>query len=219
MSINMEPGQSVIFEKSDSDFSKVVFGLGWDIREEKNQFIPSFFGKKESFNFDLDAFALLLDDRGKVQVVPDDLIYYGNLKSGNGHIEHKGDNLTGQGEGDDEQIEINLSALSERHHQIIVGVNIHKGVERKQDFSRVENAFVRVCDAGDKEVCRFNLTTHRYKGHTTMFLGNLYKRQNRWKLLALGEPKLGNLQDLLIGFSSPELLKNKRVIDQMNWEK
>ncbi len=109
MSINMVQGQSIIMEKSEYDFSKVIIGLGWDIREPKKSAIPSLFGdffraKEESYDYDLDTFALLLNEKGKIPDLPNDVIYYGNLKSKDSSIEHCGDNLTGQGVGDDEQI-------------------------------------------------------------------------------------------------------------------
>jgi tellurium resistance protein TerD len=204
MPINMVQGQSVILEKEDYDFTKVTIGLGWDIRELPKKMIPSFLSKKKTFQYDLDTFAFLLNENGKIPELPDDVIYYNNLKSKDGSIEHGGDNLTGKGDGDDEQIYIRLSSLSHQYHQIIVGVNIHQGEERKQDFVGIKNAYVRACDTNGKEVCRFDLSKNIYHGHTTMLLGNLFKRNGHWKFLALGEPKLGNLQDLVGGFISKD---------------
>ncbi len=224
MSINMVQGQSVILEKIEYDFSKVTIGLGWDIREPKKNMMPSFLeapfrSKQESYDYDLDTFALLLNKKGKIPDLPDDVIYYGNLKSKDGSIEHCGDNLTGKGSGDDEQIYIQLSSVPSHYHQILIGVNIYLGTERKQDFSGVENAVVRACDANGKEICRFNLSGSVYHGQTGMLLGNLYKRNGLWKFLAMGEPKLGNLQSLVDGFTAPEILGEGRSNIRLSLEK
>ncbi len=200
----MVQGQSVKLERLDFDFSKVTIGLGWDIRDEKKGVFAPFAAKKIDYGYDLDAFALLLDIKGKIVSLQEDVIYYRNLRSKGGAIEHLGDNLTGEGEGDDEQIQILLSAVPDRYSQIIIGVNIYKGEERKQDFMGVKNAFVRACDANGQEICRYDLAKNIYHGHATMLLGNLYRRDNRWKFLALGEAKLGNLQTLVGGLLNPD---------------
>jgi len=207
MSINMVQGQSVILEKSEFDFSKVTIGLGWDIREAKKGVISFFAPKSVEYNYDLDAFSLLLDEKGKIRNLFEDVIYYKNLKSKDGTIEHLGDNLTGHGEGDDEQIQIQLSSVAQHYAQIIVGVSIYRGEDRNQDFFGVKNAYVRACDANDQEVCRYDLANNKYQGHTIMLLGNLYQRQGRWKFLAMGDPKLGDLQDLMGGYIPRELIR------------
>lgn len=184
MAINLTKGQSIILSKSEYDLSKLTMGLGWDIGKSKG----GLFGRSGG-NFDLDSYALLLGENGKLKNYKEDVIYYGHLESKDKMVVHLGDNLTGAGEGDDEQIVVRLSSLSEQYHQIILGVNIYQGKERKQHFGMVENAFVRAIDATGKEIARYSLSSEpSFDGKITMLIGEVYRDGGEWKFKALGNP-------------------------------
>jgi tellurium resistance protein TerD len=128
----------------------------------------------------------MLDANGK-WAKPKNLVYYGNLTSPCGSVRHAGDNLTGKGEGDDEQIHIDLSKVPSDVHRLVFVVNIYKCVERKQHFGMIRNAFIRVVNsANGQELCKFNLTD-QYANKTTLITGEVYRHQGEWKFAALGE--------------------------------
>ena len=127
----------------------------------------------------------------------DDLVYFGNLKHKSGSIEHMGDNLTGAGDGDDEQIVVQLNSIPEDYDKIVIVVNIYGAVDRKQHFGLIENAFIRFVDARtNQEICKYNLTEN-YSGMTAMIFGELYRHNGEWKFNAIGQgtndPGLGEL--------------------------
>ncbi|MDB9511270.1 TerD family protein [Kamptonema animale CS-326] len=184
MAINLTKGQSIILSKSEYDLSKLTMGLGWDIGKSKGGLFGSGGG-----NFDLDSYALLLGENGKLKNYKEDVIYYGHLESKDKMVVHLGDNRTGAGEGDDEQIVVRLSSLSEQYHQIILGVNIYQAKERKQHFGMVANAFVRAIDATGKEIARYSLSSESsFEGKITMLIGEVYRDGGEWKFKALGNP-------------------------------
>lgn len=140
-------------------------------------------------DFDLDSYALLLGENGKLNNYKEDVIYYSNLESKDKAVVHSGDNLTGAGDGDDEQILVKLSSLSAQYHKIIFGVNIYNGKERKQHFGLVENAFVRAVDAAGKEIARYRLSNDpSYEGKLNMLIGEVYREGGEWKFKAVGNP-------------------------------
>ncbi|MBE9145444.1 TerD family protein [Planktothrix mougeotii] len=185
MAINLKKGQSIILDKNEYDLSRVVMGLGWDVAK-KGLFAGLLGGNAD---FDLDGFALLLDAQGKLKNQQEDVIYFGHLATKNNTVIHSGDNLTGQGSGDDERIIIELKTLPAAYQRIILGVNIYHAEERKQHFGMVNNAFVRSIDATGKEIARYSLSGETtYSGQISMLLGELSQQNGQWKFQALGTP-------------------------------
>jgi len=190
MSVSLQKGQKVSLTKDNAGLNKVVIGLGWDeVKQSRGLF------SKKPTAIDCDASALILKD-GKF-TTKDDLVYFGNLKHKSGSIEHMGDNLTGAGDGDDEQIVVQLNSIPEDYDKIVIVVNIYGAVDRKQHFGLIENAFIRFVDARtNQEICKYNLTEN-YSGMTAMIFGELYRHNGEWKFNAIGQgtndPGLGEL--------------------------
>lgn len=188
MAINLSKGQSISLDKNKNNLSKMSMGLGWDIGPASAQ--GGFFKRLLSAggsDFDLDGFALLLGADGRL-AKDGDLVYYGNLRGGNGQVEHSGDNLTGAGKGDDEVIRLGLARIPESCARIVFGVNIYKGQSRKQHFGRVANAFVRAVDGDGREMARYNLSGgDQYDGKISMLMGELVRSGAGWDFRALGE--------------------------------
>ena len=195
MAINLQKGQTINLEKDLYDLSSVTIGLGWDVKEQKKGIFSSLFGSEKEADYDLDAIAFLLDANGKVANIGDqklvggDVIFFNNLRHSSGNIWHTGDNLTGEGEGDDEQIIVKLSKLDARYDKIVILVSIYRGIERHQDFGQVENAFIRAVDAKGQEMLRYDLSNEeKYDGMCSMIFGEFYRRNGGWKFRAIGTP-------------------------------
>ena len=197
MSISLQKGQKVSLSKeSAGGLGKVVVGLGWDEAEQSSGggFLSALFGSPKQ-DIDCDASAILLQGgklRGK-----DDLVYFGNLRHYTGTVQHMGDNLTGAGEGDDEQITIDLASIPEKYDRIVIVVNIYQGIQRHQHFGMIRNAFARIVDARtNRELCRYNLTEN-YSGQLALIFGEIYRHEGEWKFSAIGQgtqdPGLGEL--------------------------
>ncbi len=191
MAVNLQKGQKVDLRKSDGTaLRRVMVGLGWDEAEKSGGngggFFSSLFGGGGSTqNIDCDASAFLCVN-GKI-ANNDDIVYFGNLKHSSGAVRHMGDNLTGEGEGDDEQIFVDLAELPSRYDKIIFVVNIYKARERNQHFGMIRNAFIRICDnENGQEMCRYNLSEN-YEGMTAMIFGEIYLRNGQWRFNAIGE--------------------------------
>ena len=189
MAINLQKGQKIDLTKGNSGLTKLMVGLGWDPVEgppkKSGGLLGSLFGGGGGAraNFDCDASVFMLDDKGKNK----NLVYFGNLKSPCGSVEHKGDNRTGQGDGDDEQIIVDLSKVPADIHRLVFVVNIYDCEKRKQDFGMIKNAFIRVVNqANNQELLKFNLSEN-YAGKTTLITGEVYKHNGEWKFSALGE--------------------------------
>ncbi len=196
MSISLQKGQKVSLSKENAGLSKVVIGLGWD---EVQKGKGGFFAKKPK-PIDCDASALLLIN-GRL-TNKEDIIYFGNLRHKSGTIQHMGDNLTGAGEGDDEQIIVDLANVPAEYDRIVLVVNIYQAVQRNQHFGMVENAFIRLVDGrNNNEMCRYNLTEN-YSGMTAMIFGEVYRHNGEWKFNAIGQgtndPGLGELANRYI---------------------
>ncbi len=181
MSISLQKGQKVSLSKDHAGLSKVVVGLGWDeAKREKG----GFFAPKPQ-PIDCDASAILLKngrlfDKG-------DLIYFGNLRHRTGSVVHQGDNLTGAGDGDDEQIIVDLSSIPAEYDKIVFVVNIYQAVQRRQHFGMIQNAFIRLVDArNNNEMCKYNLSEN-YNGMTAMIFGEIYRHNGEWKFNAMGQ--------------------------------
>lgn len=190
MSISLQKGQKVSLTKDNAGLSKVVIGLGWDeVKQSRGLFAP----KPQAI--DCDASALMLQN-GKF-LSKGDAIYYGNLIHGSKTVQHMGDNLTGAGDGDDEQIVVDLSKVPTNYDKIVLVVNIYQAVQKKQHFGLIQNAFIRLVDARtNSEICRYNLT-ESYPGMTALIFGEVYRHNGEWKFSALGQgtndPGLGEL--------------------------
>lgn len=180
MSVKLQKGQKVSLSKDHVGLSKVIVGLGWDEVEQSSGF---FLFKKKPI--DCDAFALLLQD-GKLKK-ESDIVYFGHLKHSSGAVKHQGDNLTGAGEGDDEQIVIQLDKVPPEYDRIVLAVNIYQAYQRKQHFGMIRNAFIRLVDArDDKELCIYNLTEN-YADQTAVLFGEVYRYNGEWKFNAVGQ--------------------------------
>lgn len=183
MSVNLQKGQKVDLTKGNAGLKRIVVGLGWDAIESKGGFLG--FGKSKP-NIDCDASAFLCGANGKL-TNQKDVIYFGNLQHSNGCVQHLGDNLTGDGDGDDEQIVVDLQNTPSTYEKIVFVVNIYESAERKQHFGMIRNAFIRLVDANTKkELCRYNLSDS-YDGMTAMIFGEIYRHNGEWKFNALGQ--------------------------------
>lgn len=188
MAISLQKGQKIDLTKGNAGLSELVIGLGWDPVEKAGGgggFLGGLFGSKKE-DFDCDASVLLLNSNGKL-TRKEHMIYFGNLKSPCGSITHLGDNRTGGGDGDDEQVVIQLNKVSSDVHKIVFVVNIYDCQKRKQDFGMIKNAFIRVVNkANMQEITRYDLT-ESYAGKTALIVGEVYRHQGEWKFGALGE--------------------------------
>lgn len=180
--INLVKGQKIDLTKGNAGLTKVVVGLGWDPAEPAR----GFFGVKKQANVDCDASALLLNEEGKL-VKKTNLVCFHNKQSACNSVVHTGDNLTGEGDGDDEQINVNLAAIPSDVHKVLVVVNIYDAVNRKQDFGMIKSAYIRIMNAvGNSELIKFNLSDN-YTGFTALICGELYRQNGEWKFSAIGE--------------------------------
>lgn len=187
MSVSLQKGQKVSLTKEGKEgLNQVIVGLGWD--EAKSGGRGGLFGSLFSAPtqaIDCDASAILLRN-GKL-VDGKDVIYFGNLQHPSGAVKHLGDNLTGAGEGDDEQIVIELNQVPADYDRIVFVVNIYQAVERHQNFGMIQNAFIRIVDARNRqELCKFNLSEN-YNGMTAMIFGEVYRHNGEWKFNAVGQ--------------------------------
>jgi len=161
----------------------VTVGLGWDVRTTTGT------------DFDLDASAIGVKAEGKV-LTDQHFVFYGNLKSPEGAIEHTGDNLTGEGEGDDEQIKVNLAAVPAEIDKLVFPVSIYDAETRSQSFGQVRNAFIRVLNqANGEELARYDLTEDA-STETAMVFGELYRNGAEWKFRAVGQGYASGLRGI-----------------------
>ncbi len=193
MSVNLQKGQKISLKKSDgSGLKKVMVGLGWDEAQPAAKGLKALFSVKPA-DIDCDASVILCGENGKLvsSDVEKSCVYYGNLRHPSGAVVHQGDNLTGGGEGDDEEITVDLSLLPEAVHRLVFVVNIYDADLRKQHFGMIRNAFIRLVDLGSRnEICRYNLTED-YSGKTGMVVGEIYKNGSEWKFNAIGQGVTG----------------------------
>lgn len=180
MSVSLQKGQKVSLSKENPGLSRIIVGLGWDEVKRRG----GFFAPKPQ-DIDCDASAILLQN-GKF-VNKGDVVYFGNLTHASGSVKHMGDNLTGAGEGDDEQIVIDLQRVPMQYDRIVIVVNIYAAYQRKQDFGLIENAFIRVVNgANGQELLKYNLSEN-YGGKTAMIFGEVYRYNGEWKFNAIGQ--------------------------------
>ncbi|MDR9404263.1 MAG: TerD family protein [Halothece sp. Uz-M2-17] len=194
MSINLQKGQRISLKKEAPTLSRLMCGLGWDV-VDRSQGLNSMF----KADYDLDASVLCLDENEKLKG-NSNVIYFGNLSHQSGAITHLGDNLTGAGEGDDEQIIVDLPKIPQEIAKLIFVVNIYDAVKRKHDFGQVENAFVRLVNLeNNQEIARYTLSGNDYQGKTSMILAEVYRHDNdEWKMAAVGNGvELNGLQEVV----------------------
>lgn len=186
MSVNLQKGQKVELRKNNGgSLRRVMVGLGWDeVKQKRGFFAP------RPQDIDCDASAVLCVNGHLVN--PADFVFYNNLQHRSGAVRHMGDNLTGAGEGDDEQIMVDLTALPAEYDKIVFVVTIYQARERQQHFGLIENCFIRICDAeSGQELCKYNLSEN-YNGMTAMIFGELYRYGGAWKFNAIGQPTMDN---------------------------
>lgn len=174
MSVSLSKGGNVSLTKMAPGLTAVSVGLGWDLRTTTG------------VDFDLDASALLCGADGKV-IDDQHFVFFNNLTSPDGSVEHTGDNLTGEGEGDDELIYVNLAGTSDQVQKVVFPVSIYEGQARNQSFGQVSNAFIRVIDRSNgSELARYDLTEDA-STETAMIFGELYRHNGEWKFRAVGQ--------------------------------
>lgn len=189
MSINLQKGQKIDLTKGGGGLKKVMVGLGWDeVKKGGGGFLGIF--KQQPQDIDCDASVIICGNNGKI--VSNDIkqcvVYYGNLRHPSGAIVHQGDNLTGAGDGDDEQIMVDISRLPSEVGKIVFVVNIYDARTRGQHFGLIENAFIRLVNMdNNQEICRFNLSEN-YNNMTGLVVGEIYRKGNEWKFNAIGQP-------------------------------
>ncbi|NHB58541.1 TerD family protein [Acinetobacter sp. 194] len=180
MAISLNKGGNLSLSKTDPTLTQVLVGLGWDARAT------------DGVDFDLDASAFLLGENDKVRG-ESDFIFYNQTKSPEGSVEHTGDNRTGEGDGDDEAVKIDLSKVPNEIQKIAITVTIHDAESRGQNFGQVQNAFIRVVNnQSNVEIVRFDLNED-YSTETAMIFGELYRHNGEWKFRAVGQGYNGGL--------------------------
>ncbi len=188
MPVSLQKGQKVSITKDNPGLSKVVVGLGWDV----NAF-------DTGSAFDLDTAAFLLTDSGRVSV-SEDFVFFGNLTHPSGAVQHMGDNLTGAGDGDDEQIKVDLSKVPSNITKIAFTVTIYEAEQRRQNFGQVSNAFIRIYnEANGEELLRYDLGED-FSIETAAVFGELYRNNGEWKFNAIGSGYQGGLAALCANY-------------------
>ena len=184
MGINLQKGQKINLSKQRNGLSKVMVGLGWDEAQPVQR--GGFFSRPQpTQDIDCDAFAILLGYDGHLinhaTELPQCTVFFNNLRWPNGSIQHMGDNLTGAGEGDDEQIFVDLNNVPNYVGVIVFAVNIYEAFKRNQHFGMIRNAFIRVVDYERQiELCRFNLSEN-YANQTAVIAGALFRTNDGWE--------------------------------------
>jgi tellurium resistance protein TerD len=187
MALSLQKGGNLSLSKTDPSLSRILVGLGWDPRAT------------DGTEFDLDASAFLLDANGKVRGDAD-FIFYNQLKSPDGSVEHMGDNRTGAGEGDDEVVKVDLARVPAEIEKIAFTVTIHDADVRKQNFGQVSNSFIRIVnEVSGAEIVRYDLAEDA-STETAMIFAELYRNNGEWKFRAVGQGYAGGLRALANGF-------------------
>ena len=199
MAISLKKGQGVSLKKSESDLSLVTIGLGWDVAQSNKGFLGKMFSKKE-VEYDLDVVALLCGKNGKIADLgtqengkptlrDGDIVFFNSLRHKSGNVWLTGDNRTGEGDGDDEEIIVKLNDLSESYNKIVFIVQIYDAISRGQNFGSIKNAYIRAVDAKGKELLRFDLSGgESFKLYRSMLFAELVRENGDWKFNAIGSP-------------------------------
>ncbi|MFC7220587.1 TerD family protein [Streptomyces polyrhachis] len=187
MGVTLAKGGNVSLSKAAPNLTKIMVGLGWDARSTTGA------------DFDLDASALLCGSSGRV-LGDEFFVFYNNLKSPEGSVEHTGDNLTGEGEGDDESLYVDLSLVPAVCEKIVFPVSIHDADARGQSFGQVSNAFIRVVNQADgAELARYDLSEDA-SSETAMIFGEVYRYHGEWKFRAVGQGYASGLRGIALDF-------------------
>ncbi|MCH0542052.1 TerD family protein [Streptomyces sp. MUM 203J] len=187
MGVSLSKGGNVSLTKAAPNLTAVTVGLGWDVRTTTGT------------DFDLDASALLLNAQGKVGT-DGNFVFFNNLRSPDGSVEHTGDNLTGEGEGDDEAIKVNLAGVPADVDKIVFPVSIYDAETRQQSFGQVRNAFIRVVNQSNgEELARYDLSEDA-STETAMVFGELYRHGAEWKFRAIGQGYASGLRGIAQDF-------------------
>ncbi|MER8233546.1 TerD family protein [Streptomyces sp. NPDC101490] len=187
MGVSLSKGGNVSLTKEAPGLTAVTVGLGWDVRTTTGT------------DFDLDASAILVSEAGKVRN-DQDFVFFNNLKSADGSVEHTGDNTTGEGEGDDEQVKVSLATVPADVAKIVFPVSIYDAENRQQSFGQVRNAFIRVVNqAGGAEIARYDLSEDA-STETAMVFGELYRHGAEWKFRAVGQGYASGLRGIAQDF-------------------
>ncbi len=187
MSVALTKGGNVSLSKSAPNLTSIAVGLGWDARSTTGA------------DFDLDASALLTGENGKV-LSDEHFVFFNNLKSPDGSVEHTGDNLTGEGEGDDETINVELPLVPPQVQKIVFTVSIYDAEQRGQAFGQVTNAYIRVVNRADgSELARYDLSEDA-STETAMIFGEVYRRDAEWKFRAVGQGYASGLRGIAVDF-------------------
>ena len=187
MAISLTKGGNVNLSKEAPNLTNIAVGLGWNPRATDGQ------------AFDLDAIAFLVNESGKVRA-DTDFIFFNNLKSSDGSVEHTGDNRTGEGDGDDEVIKVDLTKVPADVSKVVFCAVIYDGQARNQNFGQVANAYIRIVNTqGDAEVARYDLSEDS-STETAMIFGELYKNNGEWKFRAVGQGFAGGLGPLAASY-------------------
>jgi tellurium resistance protein TerD len=185
--VSLSKGGNVSLSKEAPGLTAVLVGLGWDARTTTGA------------DFDLDASAILTSETGKV-VSDKDFVFYNNLKSADGSVEHTGDNTTGEGEGDDEVIKVNLASVPANVAKIVFPVSIYDAETRLQSFGQVRSAYIRIVNqSGGQEIARYDLTEDA-STETAMVFGELYRNGTEWKFRAIGQGYASGLRGIAQDF-------------------
>ena len=199
MAVSLGKGQGISLKKTENNLSQVTIGLGWDIQEQKKGFLGGLFGGKNA-DYDLDVVAFLVgqngkvnnlgrDTQGNVTLQNGDVVFFNNQRHSSGHIWLTGDNRTGAGDGDDEQIVVKLNDLGQQYHKVVFVVQIYNGASNQQHFGQVKNAFIRAEDTTGKEMVRFDLSgTGQYDQQRSLLFAELVREPTGWKFNAVGQP-------------------------------
>lgn len=205
MSINLSKGQKINLSKESAGLSQIMVGLGWDEVQQSTGFLGTLFGSKPE-DIDCDAFAIMLGYDGKLLHHTNDLkectVFFNNLSDPYRSIVHQGDNLTGAGEGDDEQIFVDLNRVPSDVGAIVFAVNIYEAFKKNQHFGMLRNAFIRVVDhQRGRELCRFDLNDN-YNNMTALVAGTIVRGDNGWEFVTDGQAaRLESLVDVVAAFS------------------
>jgi len=187
VAISLSKGGNVSLSKEDPNLKKVIVGLGWDVRAT--------YGAA----YDLDASVFIVNEQNKVRS-DSDFIFYNNLRSSDGSVEHTGDNLTGEGEGDDEQVKVDLEKISSEVNKLVFSVTIHDAETRRQSFGQVSGAFIRVVNGeSNNEIVRYDLSEDA-STETAMLFGEVYRNKGEWKFKAIGQGFAGGLGPMARNF-------------------
>lgn len=188
MAVSLSKGQRVDLTKGNPSLSKLIVGLGWDTNQYDG-----------GADFDLDASAFLVGENGRV-TKDTDFVFYGNLQHPSGAVQHTGDNLTGEGEGDDEVIKVDLSKVPASIQKVAFTVTIYEADERRQNFGQVSNAYIHILDeTNGREILRFDLG-EEFSVETALVVGELYRAQGGWKFNAIGAGFAGGLRALCLNY-------------------